>query len=144
MNKIQTTIEFSIIVSFVIILAVGVGVVYFGYVNKGTQTQTITSPNYMQSFDALNSTSDIITSTQPLPNKFNMSFSFIIGGIKKNEIINYTISNKYTNQYGTQTYIINIIGNVIYNPFVNTNYTICNINYKNDSKMYSIIINNNC
>jgi predicted PurR-regulated permease PerM len=144
MNKIQTTLEFTIIVSFVIILAVGVSVVYFGYVNKGTQTQTITSPNYMQSFDALNSTSDIITSTQPLPNKFNMSFSFTISGINKNEIINYTITNKYTNQYGTQTYIINIIGNVIYNPFVNTNYTICNINYKNDSKMYSIIINNNC
>jgi predicted PurR-regulated permease PerM len=144
MNKIQTTLEFTIIVSFVIILAVGIGVVYFGYVNKGTQTQTITSPNYMQSFDALNSTSDIITSTQPLPNKFNMSFSFTISGINKNEIINYTITNKYTNQYGTQTYIINIIGNVIYNPFVNTNYTICNINYKNDSKMYSIIINNNC
>jgi hypothetical protein len=144
MKKLQTALEFFIIISFVAILAITFGVLYFSYVNKGIQNQTISDPNYIQSFYPLNSTSDLLSTTQPLVNNFNITFAFTNNGIKESESITYIIAKKFANQYGTETYQINIVGSPTYNPFVNTNYTICNLNYKNNSKVYSIVINQNC
>jgi len=144
MEKAQTSLEFTIILSFVIIIALAFGIIYFGYVNKGIQTQSISAPNYIQSFYPLNYTSDILSSTQPLVNNFNISFVFSVNSIKENEVINYIISKNFTNQYGTETYQINIIGSPVYNPFTNTNYTICSLNYKSNSKIYSVVINQKC
>jgi len=144
MKKLQTAFETLIIMSFVVIIAISFGVFYFGYVNKGIQSQSISDPNYIQSFYPLNSTSDLLSSSQPLVSNFNITFAFTINGIKENEPIFYTISKKFTNQYGTETYQINIVGTPTYNPFINTNYSICNLNYKNNSKIYSIIINQKC
>lgn len=144
MKKLQTALEFIVIASFVAILAITFGSIYFGYVNIGIRSQSISDPNYIQSFYPLNSTSDLLSSSQPLVNSFNMTFAFTINGIKENEPIIYTIEKKFTNQYGTETYQINIVGTPAYNPFINTNYSICNLNYKNNSKIYSIIINQKC
>jgi len=144
MRKLQTTLEFFVIASFVAILAISFGVLYFSYVNKGIQNQTISDPNYIQSFYPLNSTSDLLSTTQPLVNNFNITFAFANNGIKESETITYIIAKKFANQYGTETYQINIVGTPAYNPFINTNYTICNLNYKNNSKVYSIIMNQKC
>jgi len=79
-----------------------------------------------------------------LVNNFNINFVFSNNGIKEYETITYTIGKKFINQYGTETYQINIVGTPVYNPLINTNYTICNLTYKNNSKIYSIIINQRC
>ena len=144
MQKLQTSLEFIIIVSFVAIVAIAFGVFYFGFVNKGIQNQVISDPNYVESFFPVNSTSDLLSTSQPLVDNFNITFAFSINGIKEYEPIFYTISKKYINQYGTETYQINIVGTPTYNPFINTNYTICSLNYKNNSKIYSVVINQNC
>jgi len=144
MRKVQTAHKFFVIASFVAILAISFGVIYFGYVNRGIQTQSISDPNYIQFFYPLNSTSDLLSTSQLLVNNFNITFTFSFNGVKEYEPIVYTISKKFTNQYGTETYQINIVGTPAYNPFINTNYTICNLNYKNNSKIYSIIINQKC
>jgi len=144
MRKGQTALEFFVIASFVTIVAISFGAIYFGYVNRGIQTQSISDPNYIQSFYPLNSSSDLLSSSQPLVNNFNITFAFTINGIKENEPIIYTIGKKFINQYGTETYQINIVGTPAYNPFINTSYTICSLNYKNNSKIYSIIINQEC
>jgi len=144
MRKVQTAHKFFVIASFVAILAIGFGVIYFGYANRGIQTQSISDPNYIKSFYPLNSTSDLLSTSHLLVNNFNITFIFSFNGVKEYEPIVYTISKKFTNQYGTETYQINIVGTPAYNPFINTNYTICNLNYKNNSKIYSIIINQKC
>ena len=144
MQKLQTSLEFAFITAFLIAVAIAFGVFYFGYVNKGIQNQVISDPNYVESFFPINSTSDLLSTSQPLVNNFNITFAFSINGIKEYEPIFYTISKKYINQYGTETYQIDIIGTPTYNPFTNGNYTICNLNYKDNSKTYSIVINQNC
>jgi len=144
MRKVQTAHKFFVMASFVAILAISFGVIYFGYVNRGIQTQSISDPNYIKSFYPLNSTSDLLSTSHLLVNNFNITFIFSFNGVKEYEPIVYTISKKFTNQYGTETYQINIVGTPAYNPFINTNYTICNLNYKNNSKIYSIIINQKC
>ena len=144
MKKLQTTVEFIHIATFLVIIALIVSALYFGYINKSIQTETISDPNYIQSFYPLNSTSSLLSSTQPLVKNFNIIFTFTINGIKENESINYVLYKNFTNQYGTKTYEININGNPVYNPFIDTNYEICSINYENNSKLYSIIVNQTC
>ena len=69
MQKLQTTLEFLIITAFAIVVAIAFGVFYFSYVNKGIQNQVISDPNYVESFFPINSTSDLLSTSQPLVNQ---------------------------------------------------------------------------
>ena len=141
--KSQTTLEFSIIVSAVVVVAIIFILFYLNYSYTSAKYISISSPNFVQSVYQINSTHIILTVNQNIQSDF-MNITFMHKTSTSNTIYNgeYIVLNESKTQTGGYAYILNITGSSTkYNP----GDLVCDIKYTtNQNEKIAITDINNC
>lgn len=142
--KSQITLEFTLIVSFVVLVAIVVIILYFEYGYNSARSVSISYPKFVQSIYPINSTHILLTTSEMIPgNTMNLTFLFntSTGNVIYN--INYLLLNVSKTQTGGYAYLLNTINTPEYNPY-NEIYRICSVGYIYQNKHIEITNINNC
>lgn len=142
--KSQTTLEFTLIVSAVVLATIVFIGFYLKYSYSSAMSVSISSPDFVQNFYPLNFTHAIVTTEGSIPtNTLNITFLFRTPSGNESYTINYTVLNESRTQSGGYAYLLNISSTPTYDPYT-TNYTVCDIGYTYQNHRIAITNINKC
>ncbi|MGC8680398.1 MAG: hypothetical protein ACP5T6_03845 [Candidatus Micrarchaeia archaeon] len=142
--KSQSTMEVTIIASFLIIIAIIFSVFYLSYGYNSAKSISISSGKYIENSYPLNLTHILLTINDNIPsNSLNISYKFSTKNGNITSTINYNIINVSTTQDGSYVYLLNSTQSFQYNPY-NTIYSICDVEYNYENKIISILPTKKC
>lgn len=141
MRKSQTSLEFIMLASIIVIVAIFFGVLYYTTTQKTLNTTTLNDPSFITNFYPINQSQSVLLTNNKIYSKtLSISYLFNISDQHIAETIKYNIASSNENEYGTLTYIINTNGSYSYYPS-SSNYTLCSVSYENTSGAYSVPTN---
>lgn len=142
--KSQTTLEFTLITVFVVVVAIIFIGLYLKYSYNSATSITVSTPDFIQNFYPINITHSIITLKGKIPaNSLNITFLFKFPTGNKTSTLSYNVLNSSKTQTGEYAYFLNLTTSSTYNPDYD-NFSICNIQYDYQNKITSIININSC
>ncbi len=142
--KSQLSLEFSVLLSALVIGAIIFIFFYLEYTYNSAMSLTISSPNFIRSSYPLNYTHILIVVNEQIPvNSLNITYLFNLPSGKTQYTIKYSVVYSSKTQDGNYAYILNITNTPSYDPY-NENYSICGIGYKYENKNLEILNINNC